>query len=183
MNGSGEIIFSADPGIDNFGICISVGDYSNKTSMVLEAYTFIPSKISDNFSCSVSQSIRDVKLSLISEEIKRLYDVYRFTSVVCEANYMQASVQAFKSLTECVGCIRHTVDFLNSNIAVQQYEPSVVKHTMGVIGGEKDDMKAALLSCRSIQLPRYVSEIYMDEHTVDAICIGYHHIANPYLLR
>lgn len=179
---SGEVILSIDPGIDNLGISVGVPDYNSGEFRVLEARTFSPPEYTKLFIPTHHQSIRDFKLDLIYQEVINTYDQYHFTTVATENNYFGTSAQAYKSLIEVVCSIESAVRSISGLISIHRYEPGVVKKTFGVAGntGDKDAMKNALLSNDKVKLPITVSKMFMDEHTVDAVCIGYHHQAGVY---
>lgn len=177
-----ERVIGLDPGIDNLGISICDLNHSTQKLHVLLAYTIHPNDLCKHYSGMEWQSVRDYKLAIIRHEILRVYETYGFSKVIAESNYLGASAQAFKSLTECVSSIKQAVSNIDPTISIHLYEPSMIKTTMGVGGtdGDKDLMRNSLFNNKSILYSDYVNLNMLDEHSIDSICIAYHHLAGSY---
>lgn len=178
-----ERVLSVDPGIDNLGIGICDLNHTTMRLRVLTAYTLHPDKLTTNYTGMDYQSVRDYKLSLIQHEIIRVYETFGFTKLILESNYMGASAAAFKSLTECVSAIKSVAWEIDPTLPVHLYEPSTIKTTMGVGGtdGDKEHMRSALLNNRNIEYSEFVNPMQLDEHSIDTVCIAYHHLAGNYV--
>lgn len=117
----------------------------------------------------------DAQLYGLAEEVIRRAINWNVDWVHSEAPYMGSFATAYKSLVGCLTHLQQALYRLSPQLPYTTIDPASVKTLMGVSGrsGDKDEMTVALMSLVTyFILPYGVSFETMNEHEVDAICIG-----------
>jgi Holliday junction resolvasome RuvABC endonuclease subunit len=117
---------------------------------------------------------KEVAIYCYGNILRGLLETWEPSLVVMEAPYLSRMPAAFKALSEIVSTFTQTVMAWDQTVRVLQFDPATVKKGMGVSGksGDKELMRTALSTS---QLPIYYSGVNiheLDEHSVDAICVG-----------
>lgn len=167
-------LLSIDPGFNFMGICISELDFHSLTQRVIHVETINFNRYVKRFKHSPKQQGSKALMDthMVKQLLAEVLHVHQPDVVVCEATYMGRFVNAFAALTLCINAIETAAYRYDDCISFYTFEPSSVKKAMGVKGGskEKEDMREALAVREDISLGVPIDQL--DEHSVDAICIG-----------
>lgn len=117
---------------------------------------------------------KDAKLQGYSETLQRLLKQYVPDSLVMECPYMGKFAATFGALKEQLMVFRMAAWRWDKRLTVVMIEPSPVKANMGVGGrsGDKTLMLKALRKRLDVSYSDDVKLTDLDEHSVDAICVG-----------
>lgn len=124
---------------------------------------------------------RTARLKAVERLIRDLLDAWDPIFFVSEAaHFNPRNFQAYGSLTECTTMMRNAVITHGRGIPHYIIEASVVKKAVGVSGnsGDKTAMGRAIVNMGLVD-----NVDGMDEHSVDAIAIGYAKFQQLYLKR
>lgn len=166
---------SIDPGSNNMGYSIVELNVKTWTISILRCETVkakdIVSELSDLNEILGERFVRNIAYK---EFIKNLLLKWHIDFVVCEAAYAGAFIKAYQSLTEHVTLLKAAVYLYDRQMTFLMVEPSVVKKAMGVKGnsGDKSLMTKALSERNSIVICDTIVIAQLDEHSIDAACIG-----------
>ena len=118
---------------------------------------------------------RFTKINHIGESIAELLRIYNPNVVISEAPYLGRFPQSFAALVELLMELRHRLFQYNVSMPLLSIDPSSVKKSMGVKGNSSDKGEMTIaLHKEKIKHIRPVDT--MDEHTVDATCVGLYYI-------
>lgn len=169
-------ILSIDPGGTTMGIALSEYDNDTDSFKVIHSTTFNFAKMLRLYP-HIELVYGDIfgKTILLELTINRLLKEWCPNYVVCESGYMGKFVTTFASLTKCLTIVRLAVYKYDSEMILHTLDPATVKVKMAVSGqsGDKDLMRNALIRNKNIIFSDDVDVLKLDEHSVDAICIGF----------
>ncbi len=178
-------ILSIDPGTNHLGIAVINIDAKEMTITSSHAQSY-----SANRSGVLDKDIADIhgeklaRLMAQKENLKRVLREVRPFTVACEAPfYFHKRPGAFAPLVEVSLMIRLAVYEYNSEIKLYTYDPSSVKKAVGAMGNsDKQAVKNKVLNLKEIKCPKQELEL-LDEHSVDALAVGYCHYMNTVLAK
>lgn len=113
--------------------------------------------------------------------VSELLTIWRPSTVICESPYLGRLPQAFRALTMVQTSIRDAVYRYDHTLNLDLIDPASVKKYMGVSGKSNDKslMTTALLNTAlPLTYANGVSPLELDEHCIDAICVGLFTIGN-----
>lgn len=175
-------VLSMDPGSNCTGFCVL--DYNAKTGKVvlMEAYT-----AKRNNLIRATGELTDIRsetshaVYLYGNELNKLLNKWLPTDVVSEAAFFKRFPQPFKVLTSLVTTFRNLTYSFDPYMFFTEVPPLTVKHYMGVSHKKKKtdpkDIEKILIrkALYETKLPLDLNGFILDdldEHTIDAICIG-----------
>lgn len=171
-------ILSVDPGTNQMGVAITTLSFPGRLCTIDYVNTInIDRQHKDHHALddhggelTKQLVIRDVMLDLIQ--------LYQPHVVVMESPYMGRFAQAFKLLTKCMHTSQLTTYGYDPDLPFVFYDPATIKQHIGVKGtsGDKNLMTEAIRSRMGSEIildPHLFS--LLDEHSVDAIAVGYAH--------
>lgn len=167
-------LLTLDPGVSKTGVAVLEVYASDRIPTVLFVETVDGARLARRNPAGVAaHGERFTKITSIKNKITKLAAEYQVDYIVTEVPYLGRFAAAFAALSEMVLVFAqiaadsdHVLDFI-------RIEPSVAKKYMGVPGGSKDKsaMTHALAGHPIEWMPGYsISEL--DEHSIDAICVG-----------
>lgn len=172
-------LLAIDPGVNNCGLAVFNIDYQTNQIMTVDAHTAISAKLNDTTSLYEElYSERTVKLHKLTEYLNQVMVDVNPAIVVCESPfYNRLRPMAYGSLLEVLNSVYSTIISHNNNIPFFTVEPLLVKKTVGAgMQTGKLDVKQAISRIEpimSVLLPNLES---LDEHSVDAMAVGYTYI-------
>lgn len=170
-------IVSIDPGTDTLGTAVLDIDLDQRQVAVAEVYTFHGSRLQRLFPLVVSvHGERMARLMAHEENLLSFFNYARPHGIVSESPYMGRFPSAFAALTECVSAIRRAVHRYDPLMPLHVVDPSTVKKNVGVKGtsGDKSAMARAIANLPDLKNPSQIPFAELDEHSVDAIAVGYY---------
>lgn len=183
-------ILAIDPGTVTLGMCILDIDFDNFEINVVEAFTVnVMKSLGSKDQYKEIFGSRTLRLKLLSDAIYKELDQHEPDCIISESCYMGRMVTSFESLTECKVFVREAVIRYDNGMSLQFIDPLTVKYGIGAVvklpkgtkrkkGRKRPDTKLAVRKRLSelddlkwnIKIPNLE---YLDEHTVDAVSIGY----------
>ncbi|MNE02406.1 hypothetical protein D3C80_948800 [compost metagenome] len=94
--------------------------------------------------------------------------------VICESNYKGRFADAYATLVECVAVIRNVLYRYDPTMPLLMVDPMSAKKAAGVVGKFKDKMDVTRALKKRTDIVWGVDIDTLDEHSVDAVAIGYH---------
>lgn len=176
-------IVSTDPGTDTLGAAILDLNLETLQVELAETHIFRGSQLQRNFPrVTELHGDRTARLMGHEENLLGFLEYARPHSIISEGPYLGRFPQAYAALVECVSAIRRAVIRYDQFAPLFVIDPSSVKKHMGVKGtsGDKSAMTRALLKVMEGPTPKLLNPSHidineLDEHRVDAICVGYYH--------
>ncbi len=172
-------ILSIDPGTNHLGYAISevylMDPY--EPMEVIEVDTLQPGNLAKPFTTLIEVHGEKVaKLYALEQAIKRILERFKPDIIVSESPYMGQFPQAYAALVECLKSIRSALIDFDPCKPLNSIDPATIKASVGVSGksGDKNLMSTAikkLIDEKKLILPCNLSEL--DEHSIDAIAVGY----------
>lgn len=179
-------VVSIDPGGDTLGMAAQHLDVVAHTDTVVDAITLKAAraiKRTTRFDHWVSRfGDRHARRAWQAEQLYSFLEYHDPHAVVAESPFMFAQPQAFQSLTETLTMVRDVAMSRNPEVHFDTVAPTAAKKIWDVAwkGAKKEDVRAAFLT-RLTDPDQY--RLYyeaqrhpetLDEHSVDAILVGYH---------
>lgn len=174
-------ILAIDPGLNNAGIALIQYSYLNKQIQGISAYTIKPEQHINKLYLDAHLDERTMKLIVLKNIISSILAGNRIDLVICEAPFFYASKPAaYRALVEVITILKQTTVDINPLIPFIQLEPLMVKRLVKSLNiHEKDSTKEAL---EVLALDRFIDLNLLDEHSIDAISIGYAFLKSRELL-
>lgn len=170
-------ILSFDPGSYFLGMAVSDLN-KDLTLSVLHAETFKVERAIDidSHDCALYGE-RYMRIRAISEYVNKCFETWYPSASVIELPYLGKQASAFGSLKEIVLTLRNACINANPNRHPFLYEPSVIKKAAQVSGksGDKSLMLKAVTTLPDLDISN-IDVQQLDEHSIDAILIGYAHL-------
>ena len=115
---------------------------------------------------------RTIKLLSLKDHIASLISNNQFDLILCEAPFFYAGKPgAYRALVEAISVIKQYIADITPTTPLIQLEPLLVKRFIRSFNiSNKDSTKEALYL---LNLHTYIDLNTLDEHSVDAISIGY----------
>jgi len=169
-------LIGIDPGINNTGISVFNIDYMTNKILNIEAFTIVNDKLFDKTGLdSEYYTERTIKLYKLKAAIQHILMIFNPAIVACESPfYNRFRPTAFSSLLEVLNMIHSSIIEYNVNIPFHTVEPLYVKKIVGAgMMKGKADVKLAIKNINEILLATVNNIDELDEHSVDAIAVGY----------
>jgi len=170
-------IVSLDPGTDTFGAAQIEIDLSNRQVSLAEAHLFRGSQLQREF-VTASRYHGDLFARLLGHE-ENLLGFLHYAQphvIVTESPYMGRFATSYGALSKLMNAIHRACWRYDQFATLRTVDPSTVKKYMGVKGtsGDKTLMTRAIMSKTDLLNPSGIDLAELDEHRIDAICIGYY---------
>ena len=165
-------ILAIDPGLNNIGFSHLLYNHPNSSISSISAHTFKPEPTVPAYHLSEYLDDRTIKLLSIKDYFSSLLTSTHFDLIVCEAPFFYASKPgAYRALVEVISVFKQYLADTNPITPFIQLEPLLVKRYVKSLNiSNKDSTKEALYL---LNLHNYIDLNTLDEHSVDAISIGY----------
>jgi Holliday junction resolvasome RuvABC endonuclease subunit len=167
-------ILSIDPGSRSTGVCVM--DCSpDETFNVLFAHTIHAAETEKKYNfMTFLLGDKFTRSFIINKTIKKILAQYSPSMVIIEKTfYNPKSFRAFLSLFEIAISLRAAIFRTENTMPFYFIDASKVKKAMGVGGttSDKELMREALRG-KNLKYHETISLDNLDEHSVDAICVG-----------
>ncbi|BDH16589.1 MAG: hypothetical protein [Bacteriophage sp.] len=167
------IYLSIDPGTNSLGTTINGITTDNQWRVIHSTTTNIDllTKILYEDTIVKTHGMRLARMFTCEQVIYKFACDWNVNSVVSESPYMGRFPQAFSALVECMQSMRRGVYQYNPYTKFDVIDPSTIKKAVGVPGksGDKNLMRLATQKL----VGDYVNVDWLDEHSIDSICVGY----------
>lgn len=168
-------ILSVDPGTDTIGFAIVDLDLATFEITITYARTLATNKrrlINPLYEQAHGTSY--AKRTLIQKHASYLLHRFEPHAMAVESPFLGRLPQAFEALIEVRTFLRRALVKYDVGMSMELYSPTHVKNAVGVSGKSKDknDMTEALRKL-DVTWGEGVSLEALDEHSVDAIAVGY----------
>lgn len=169
-------VLGFDPGSTTFGTAVMEISRKTKQSKVLHTETITATKLfkpSQNKQYIICRGVRDLRISLIRQELKRIITKWNPDVIIAEAPFLnRRNVTAFEALVEVRCMIRDIVWEIKPEIRVIFVDPIRVKNYIGVshIGTDKSHMHDAVHAFYDSRQRNKALE-GADEHSIDAVAV------------
>lgn len=166
-----------DPGTSNIGISIwTIGIESLEIKKV-QAFTFDTMDLNHrDQELEESHGVRFSRLVTMRKEIAAILRQIRPTSVACESPfYFSKRPGAFAPLVEVLYVLKCAVFDYDQTAPFITYDPSSIKNSIGASGNAN---KEIVKNTMKVLNPILLTTEYLrglDEHSIDAIAVGYCH--------
>lgn len=168
-------VLAIDPGSSNTGIAQFVWDYIEEQIRVTDAFTLF-FKDSETAYADIrdNNGARVGRLHQMEDRLTEVFNDFQPHLVIAESNYLGRFADAFSTLVECVAVIRNVLYRYDPTLPLIQVDPPTAKKDAGVVGRSKDKMDVARALKRQTNIYWLVDIDTLDEHSVDAVAVGYH---------
>tara|TARA_B100000700_G_scaffold208593_1_gene229308 strand:- start:58342 stop:58971 length:630 start_codon:yes stop_codon:yes gene_type:complete len=185
-NGDVLRILGIDPGTQTLGTAVLDLDLKTYDIRIVHCETYKAdhlAKFDPRFQ-DISQAHGDLAMRLIAhkENLRSLMEHMVIDELVAESSFMHMRAHAFEALVRCMESIRLAAWEYDMSMPVHKVTPQGAKAAVGAAGKGKgkDAVKVGikkLLKDNSKQLYYEAPKDFeqLDEHSIDAIAIGYHH--------
>jgi Holliday junction resolvasome RuvABC endonuclease subunit len=166
-------LLAIDPGLNNIGFSLFTFSAINRSIINISASTLSTEQqlpLYSNLSYYFDE--RTIKLIILKEHIINILHTYHTDIIVCEAPFFYGNKpNAFRALVESISTIKQTIHDIKPLIPFIQLEPLLVKkHVKSLNIHNKTSTKDALLA---LNINTFIDLNVLDEHSIDAISIGY----------
>ena len=166
-----------DPGTTNIGISIWTIDIDSLNILDVKAYTFNTMNILyRDQELEMSHGTRFSRLITLRKEFASVLRQIKPISVACESPfYFSKRPGAFAPLVEVLYILKCAVFDYDQTVPFITYDPSSIKNSIGALGNaNKELVKNTMMDLTTIPLSgEYIQTL--DEHSIDAIAVGYCH--------
>lgn len=172
-------LVSIDPGTDNLGFCIMDISYENFSILKTTVSTIVASK--SVFEDSLISQIHGYRMARIQKLKQTLIDHFNKINpaiIVCESPFFNPRRPgAFQPLAEILFAIKESTIEYNSWLPLYLIDPSSIKKSVNAPGNaDKIIMKKQVCSLTDLNYEGDVTLEDLDEHSIDAIAVGYCHV-------
>lgn len=173
--GENATIISIDPGTTNIGIAIIIFNPYDFKIISIEAFTIKADKLPSAEWLGDLHGERVKRLHSLKKMLDKIFKENKPNSIACESPYINMrQPAAYGALVEAVCTIRNSVIEYDSYMGLNFIEPSNVKKSVnaGWIS-DKNAVRDALLKIDELTSVITPSVLLLDEHSIDAVCVGY----------
>ena len=165
-------ILSIDPGLNNIGFANIFYSFPSASITSITAHTYKTEPTINSYQLSEYLDDRTIKLLSLKEHFATLVTSNQFDIIVCEAPFFYAGKPgAYRALVEAISVIKQHLADISPITPFIQLEPLMVKRFVKSLNiSNKDSTKEALYL---LNLHNHIDLNTLDEHSVDAISIGY----------
>lgn len=170
-------VCAIDPGTDTMGLVVLDVDLLTCELDLVSAYTSsglrMSRKAPDGFTI---HGDRWAKLFMHERNILQWLWTYQPNALICESPFLGRFPQAFESLVECKATIRRALTQYDAFMPLETIDPPSAKSAVGALvkKGSKENVKESILKLNDLINKTGVPLETMDEHTIDAIAVGYY---------
>lgn len=170
-------ICAIDPGTDTMGLAVLDVDLRTCGLDLVSAYTSsglrMSRKAPDSFTI---HGDRWTKLFMHEQNILHWLRTYQPHALICESPFLGRFPQAFESLVECKATIRRALTQYDAFMPLETIDPPSAKSAVGALvkKGSKDNVKESILKLTHLNNLTGAPMESFDEHTIDAIAVGYY---------
>lgn len=168
-------IIGIDPGSVNLGTASLTFDIDTYDIVSCDAITFNGEKLNGNIHTGILYGDRLQRIQRHHDNLVNLFRKVRPISVICESAFINVRrPAAYGALTEVICAIRQAVVDYDIQTPLYTVEPSNVKKAIGAPGNaDKSIVKNFLLNNYQLTSTCVTPIEFLDEHSVDALCIAY----------
>jgi Holliday junction resolvasome RuvABC endonuclease subunit len=168
-------LISIDPGSNTLGFCLIEFSVVTYNIYSTQAMTFVGDKMNCNQWFAEIHGARFSRIQQHRENLYRQFITYLPIAVVSESPfYSSRHPQAFEALLEVVAAIRQALFDYDPNMTLDLIDPPSAKKAVGAPGNAgKDDVHNAVLRLHDLNYSGIVPLECLDEHSIDAIAVGY----------
>lgn len=172
-------IMSLDPGSSKLGVSIIEMCPSTNYVNIVFATTIEPGKWVDKDHVVVDTfGMRTAKIKWIEQQLYYLLCQFHPSMLIAEAPYMGRFATSFEALVEVRDAIKGAIMSYNPGLYFETIEPLNVKMAVGINLNrenrkDKNAVRKALAELPNVIWAPGLSIETSDEHTVDAIAVGY----------
>lgn len=173
-------INAIDPGTDTMGLAVMDVDLRSGVLELVSAYTTSGLKMARRAPESYTvHGGRWSKLFMHEQHVLNWLRTYQPNALICESPFLGRFPQAFESLVECKAAIRNALTQYDIFMPLETVDPPSAKSAVGaqVRKGSKDNVKSSILKLKDIINLTGIPLERMDEHTIDAIAVGYYKVS------
>lgn len=170
-------VLSIDPGTDTLGLALLEVNLETKKVVVPHARTFSGDRMSRRFGEYIEvHGEKAARLYAHEVGLTEIMELWLPHAIICESPFLGRFPQAFAALVECLVSIRRAVYNYDRTITLETVDPPTAKKSVGVVGKgtTKEDVKNALKRLDGRTLVVIPDLDSLDEHSIDAIAVGYH---------
>ncbi|MNF35468.1 Crossover junction endodeoxyribonuclease RuvC [compost metagenome] len=168
-------VLSIDPGSYNTGIAHWHWDIGTLPYDMVNAYTLkFPDSDKRYNKIREMGTDRIARLYHLDDSLGDILEEFRPHMVICESNYKGRFADAYATLVECVAVIRNVLYRYDPTMPLLMVDPMSAKKAAGVVGKFKDKMDVTRALKKRTDIVWGVDIDTLDEHSVDAVAIGYH---------
>ena len=182
-------VFSLDPGTTNLGLACNTYDLRTKAILNVWAHTLNSDKLPHMSEFDVeNHTERAERIYRLAVCTLKYMELFRPHVLACEAPFFnKLRPGAYAALLECITTLRLVINKAYPEIPFVLIEPSLVKKCIGANliakkDNVKDQVKEAVLSninltsVMNLDNRLYSSPDKLDEHSIDAIAVGYSYL-------
>lgn len=176
QNGRIAHVIATDPGSQTLGLAVLSFDVETLDIIKTRAQTFTGDKLP--YINQWTAAVHGDRIARIHAHRQNLYNIlsyYKPILVACESPfYNPRRPNAYGALVEVMTEIRNAVIMYDPYMKLHTIDPPTVKKAVGAAGNaDKVAVRAALLKIRD-NLKLTTEDIdSMDEHSIDAVAVGY----------
>lgn len=168
-------VLAVDPGSYHTGIALLTWDYVTETINVNDAFTIkFPDSGPTYLHVRELTTPRVARLHHMEDELTSIFEDFRPHLVIAESNYMGRFADAFATLVECVAVIRNVLYRYDPTLPLLQVDPPTAKKDAGVKGRRSEKIDVTIALKKRKEVIWHVDIDTLDEHSVDAVAVGYH---------
>jgi len=173
---SSAYIIAIDPGSMSLGLCAIELDVLTRQIKSVQAKTIKVDKLffSDDFDDTVLGN-RLARINRLKGVLTSVMNSVKPIAVICESPFFShLRPSAFGVLMEVLNGVRQAVCDYNPWMKLDLIDPPTVKKSVGASGAaKKEQVKEKVLQNTDLKfMPHSLAE-NLDEHSIDAVCIGY----------
>lgn len=182
-------VFSLDPGTTNLGLANIKYNLKTRTILSVWAHTLNSDKLPHiNEFDSENHTERAERIYRLSICTIKYMEWFNPHILVCEAPFFnRMRPGAYSALVECITTLRLCINNVRPDLPFNLIEPSLIKKMVGAYliakkDSVKDQVREAVLSkpeltsVMNLDNRLYNSAYDLDEHSIDAIAIGYSYL-------
>lgn len=174
-------VVSIDPGTDNLGFAVMDVTYDNYIIKKTVAKTITASKhVNEESWISQVHGYRMARIQKLKSILIQNFNSIEPAFIVCESPFFNPRMPgAFQPLAEILFAIKEAVLKHNSWLPLYLIDPSTIKKSVNAPGNaDKVVMKKSVSSLTDINYDGEIKIEDLDEHSIDAIAVGYCHVKN-----
>lgn len=173
-------IVGIDPGTETLGTAVLDVNLCTAQVSLIHAKTYRGSRgLLLHPALAETQGDRLAKLYSHEQTLLALFNHFQPHGVSVEAPYLGKFPQAFEALVECRTYIRRALWQYHPMMPMELIDPPTAKMAVGVVprkGVTKDDIKRGVLNLGNLTNCTTSSIASLDEHSIDAIAVGYYKV-------
>lgn len=168
-------LVAIDPGTESLGVARFYVEVPELRILSSTAQTFRGSKLGMSAWTAEAQSPQFARIEAHHSNLLSYLFAYQPFLVVSEAPFFSRKFpMAFAALVRTVSAVQQAVNDYRSTMSLHLIDPPTIKNAVGAAGNAgKTDMRTAVLGLPDLQYSGDVALAQLDEHSVDALAVGY----------